>query len=379
MTRHSLSWAVPTLAFVLTAILVYVFRNVNENTWPELAAEGCRARVFTIPNNLLPPDLRVLLGPEAAQRESELRNALPVTINELADRELPAVRVNLNCRSSDYDPNALNVYIVGNDTRGQFKWAEGMILTRSDGHDVLVIGKDFWDFFARAWRPILDWRMQTTNTDFLQALGDHDFELYQFYLEWAIAHELGHMRLGHYPQTAWFDNEKQRRLELEADIEAARTIRGNYMQITPQLLEVVNESMKYEFTQTYHRAWSGSDGEPFQMVGAGFVTSSWTIDLNYCDSTHPPFLLRSLSMIEAAAKVGNEQAQQIAVQERNAKREALLQEGSIESELALEQMPAEEPQDTQSSSQWSTALLELVPQLRNRIILHRRLFSLACS
>ena len=378
MRRRTAVWAFPAFIFLLVGSLVYLFRDFDEREWPDIAAEGCHAGIFTMPRSLIPPELRDLLGAEAPAKEVELQNALAVTVSELAARELSTASINLNCGTSDYDSNALNVYVIGNDPEKRFAWARGMILTRDDGHQVLVMGDEFWDFFGKAWKPILNWRKELSSPVLDQALGDYYFELYQFYLEWAIAHELGHMRLGHHPQTTWWDNAEQRRLELQADVEAARAIRGNYMQITPQLLGLISETMKYEFERTYHRPWSASDQEPFRSIGPGFVTSAWTIELNHCNSSHPPFLLRSLSMVEASAQVGIEQAQKISKQMREDKREALLQEGSIESQLALEEMQAGAPEKNRDSNQWSTALLELVSDLRNRIILKRRIFSLRC-
>jgi len=44
----------------------------------------------------------------------------------------------------------------------------------------------------------------------------------------------------------------------------------------------------------------------------------------------------------------------------------------------LEEMQAGAPEKDRDSNQWSTALLELVSDLRKRIILKRRIFSLRC-
>jgi hypothetical protein len=377
MNRRLLVWAFPTLTFLLVASLIIFLRDFDQRKWPEIAADGCQAGAFTIPQSLIPPELRDLLGDEAPAKEAELRDLLLVTINELAARELPNASVNFNCKIASYDSTALNVYLVGNDPQNRFRWAKGTILTRSDAHQVLVLGNEFWNFFGKAWEPILNWRKEVSNRELLKAFGDYYFELYELYLEWAIAHELGHMHLGHHPQWTWWGNQDQQRLELEADIEAAKTIRRNYMQITPQLLGLVNETMKYEFQETYDRPWSISDGEPFRSVGDGFISSSWRIQLNFCNSTHPPFLLRSLSMIEASAEVGIEQVKQISDQQRNSDKAALMQEGSVESQLALEEMQTETLHD-RYASRWSTALLELVRQLRGRIILHHEFFNLNC-
>jgi hypothetical protein len=113
--------------------------------------------------------------------------------------------------------------------------------------------------------------------------------------------------------------------------------------------------MKYEFAKTYGRPWAATDGEPFTGLGPGFIVSSWPIELNYCDSTHPPFLLRSLSMIEAAAQVANEQAQAMADDSRRQKEEILKQEGSVESQIALEQLREDHAGQPAAGSQWSEA------------------------
>src|SRR6267378_3488194 len=173
-------------------------------TWTQVADQGCRSNAFALPSSILPPELAVLLGNTAPLRDKELRSELLTSIDEFAAEAFPEVPVNINCERASYDPSALNVYFVAHDPDQQFLWAKGLILTRSDANRVIVLGPQFWDFFAQAWGPIWEWKNETSDADFLSALGSYYLDAYGFYLEWAVAHEMGHIRLGHHPTTGFW-------------------------------------------------------------------------------------------------------------------------------------------------------------------------------
>jgi hypothetical protein len=296
---------------IATTVLLIVTRERGPVSWVREADGGCRAGLFAIPNNPLPPTLRHILGERAAERGAQTRANLAVSLNELPAEFFPATNVNVNCEHGSYDSTAVNVYVVSRDPESHFSWAKGTILTRPDAHHVLVLGEGFWSFFDQAWQPILAWREGVSDEAFLQAFGDYAAELYDFYLEWSIAHELAHMKLGHVAHSGWWQNTDQQAMETAADIEAARTMRGNYRQITPQLLGLVNETMKLEFARTYGRAWKPTDGPGFEYDWAnperGFANSRWKLTILSTSKTHPPFLLRSISMLEASSTVALEQ------------------------------------------------------------------------
>ncbi len=310
-SRQLLAFGVVAV-FVLAIVgLVVGTREEGTTTWAQDALDGCHAGLFAVPRNPLPPTLRRLLGAGAAQRGVQTRDGLVVSLNELPGEFFPSTRVNINCEHAPYDPTAVNIYVISRDPEDRFSWARSTILTRPDAGRVLILGEGFWAFFDEAWQPILAWRKEVTNESFLKAIGDYAAELYDFYLEWSIAHELAHMKLGHKPHSGWWQNSDQQAMETAADTEAARMMRTNYRQITPQLLGLINETMKVEFPRTYGRPWRPTDGPAFEYDWAhpemGFANSRWAIKLRSTSTTHPPFLIRSIAMLEAASGVALEQ------------------------------------------------------------------------
>jgi hypothetical protein len=375
MNRRIVSWAFPLGAVGVILLLIWLTRDHEEQDWSAMARVGCQTGAFGRPSDLLPPELRQLRGPLAAADNARLWNSVQVSLNEFARAAFREAKVNLNCSAGSYDGNDLNVYFVTDDRDGSFEFANGMIITRTDAKRVIVFGQRFWDFFSKGWRPVLEWKMETTDPRFLSALGDLYIEAYEFYLEWAIAHELGHIRLNHHAASSWFTSHDQQDVELDADIEAARTLRSEYLQATPHLLGLVKETMKYYFAQTYRRPWTANDGEAFESNGiASFRETTWSIKLPTClHPTHPPFLLRSLAMLDAASVVAREQAAQINEQARKNEAQALSEENSVESELALEQLKEaqDRPSGDATQSLWPEAVADLVKQLRRRIQLVR--------
>jgi hypothetical protein len=298
------------------------------------------------------------------------------SLNELAAQAFPEVPVNINCERSPYDPNMVNVYIVASDPDNQFQWADGLILTRSDASRVLILGPHFWSFFADAWRPILKWPNEVASPEFAQAAAEYYVPLYELYLQWAVAHEMGHIKLGHKPQEHWWDRPKQQQLEIAADFEAASMLRLNYYQITPTLLGLVKETMKSEFATTYGRPWTEADGEPFAYSWlnpeSGFTSSTWELRIRACDSTHPPFLLRSVSMLDAASTVALEQTGNIRIEQEERTKDILRKEHSVESEIALAQMEHDDAAPELSRSDlWPIAVNQLARQLSTRIVVTR--------
>jgi hypothetical protein len=377
MTPRRLLTGILPLAFMaLLALLLHFFQDYEQPTWPQVAMQGCAEKNFSIPSTLLPPELVTLLGNNAAIREQELRSSLLTSIDELAAQAFPGVPINVNCERAPYEPNMVNVYMVANDPHNRFLWADGLILTRSDAGNVLVLGPRFWTFFREAWRPVLSWPKEVSSPEFASAAAEYYVPLYELYLQWAIAHELAHIKLGHKPQEFWWERSKQQRLEIAADVEAARMLRTDYYQVTPTLLGLVKETMKFEFATTYGHPWTAADGEPFTYnwlsPESGFASSSWHLKIRACDLTHPPFLLRSVSMLEAASTVALEQSERIRLEENRRKKEILQQEQSVESELALEQLEqktaAREPS---RFDQWPTAVNQLARQLNARIEVSR--------
>ena len=332
--RRLLAAAVVAGCCTVLVVGARILGRAEPPSWPKKAEEGCAQGDFGLPDHLLPPELRSLLGDRADQKASEIRTEVFTTLNDLIAESFPNTPLNLNCERGAYDRSGINVYVITRDPNHHFSWANKRILTIAETPRVLILGQDFWDFFNDAWHPILRWRGEVSDKDWLAAFGDYVSELYKFYLEWAIAHELGHMKLGHGEHRArWHDSEKPA-LELAADIEAARTLRRLYSQITPQLLGLINETMKYYFHDTYQRDWGKQDGEAFMSaLGTGFVESEWTISIEDCSATHPPFLIRSISMLEAASSV------------------------------AFEQNPR---------SEWQSAVHELALHLKKRVIIHSR-------
>ena len=362
----------PIAFCVLLLLLLHFVQDYDQPTWSQIATQGCSEKSFDLPASVLPPELTTLLGTNAKSRNEELRNSLLVAFHELGRHAFPGVPVNVNCELAAYDPNMLNIYIVASDQYNRFAWANGLILTRSDASRVLVLGPHFWDFFHEAWRPILIWPKETHSAEFASAAGEFYVPVYEIYLQWAVAHELGHMKLGHSPPRYWWDRSRQQQQETAADVEAARMLRSNYYQITPHLLGLVQETMKFQFEGTYHRSWTKADGEPFTyswfQPDNGFQESAWHIRVDDCDPTHPPFLVRSLSMLEAASAVALEQREEIDSTEKQQMKDALRQEGSIESELALEQLnEGSNAPESRRSGRWPASVNQLANRLRARI------------
>lgn len=363
---------VPLAVCALLIALLRLMGTYDQPTWSEIAVQGCSDKSFALPDSVLPTELAALLGKDAARRNEELRNSLLVSFHELGAHAFPGARINVNCELAAYDPSMVNIYVVASDPRNHFSWANGLVLTRSDAGRVLVLGPHFWDFFHEAWKPVLVWPQETPSPDFASAAGEFYVPVYEIYLQWSIAHELSHMKLGHSPLGYWWDRSQQRQQEIAADVEAARMLRSDYYQITPHLLGLIQETMKSQFEVTYHHPWAKRDGEPFEYSWfrpeQGFRTSEWHIRVEVCDPTHPPFLLRSLSMLQAASAVAIEQRKQIEIEEKQHTEELLRQEGSLESELALEQMEqGSATPESKRSDRWAEAVNGLAIKLRSRV------------
>jgi hypothetical protein len=314
---------------------------------------------------MIPPELAVLLGDTASQRDTELRSEFLTSINEFAAYAFPGLRVNINCDESSYDPSALNIYFVARDPDQQFLWSKGLIVNRSDASHVIIFGEQFWEFFAQAWGPIWRWKNETTDRDFLSGLADYDLNAYEFYLEWAVAHEMGHIRLGHKAGAELWHTAEEQRTEVAADVEAARIMRSQYHLLSGNLLGLVKETLKSGFLETYNRRWQQQDGDP--------LLADWTIRVKQCDVAHPPFIVRSLSMLEAAAKVEQEQAEEIQKQEEEGIEQALSAGNDEESQIALEQMKEKKKEQSERSEDSSLAMIQLAHNLHSRILVERPL------
>jgi hypothetical protein len=293
---------------VLIGVLLLVLREPA--SWAHTANGACEAGVFEMPSNPLPPQLRQLLGQRASQQGAETLSTLRVHLNELPREFFGDIPVNLNCKPTSYDSAAVNIYFVARDPQGVFTWSRRRITTVANAQRVLVFGESFWAFFDDAWRPILAWRGEVDDPSFLEAFGDYVAELYDFYLEWSIAHELAHVKLGHRTHELPWHTAESRAIESAADIEAARMMRANFRQITPQLLGLIKETMKFEFSRTYGREWRPTDGPAFEYMWSEerFANSRWHITLPASNSTHPPFLIRSIAMLEATSRVAMDQS-----------------------------------------------------------------------
>jgi hypothetical protein len=362
MNRRILA-AVILLTFCAGLLGLNYFIEDEPPTWAQQANQGCRSKVFDLPTSILPPDLVTLLGDTASRRDAELRSELLASINEFAGQAFPGVPVNLNCDRSSYDPDALNVYFVARDPDQQFLWAKGIILDRSDANRVIIFGQEFWEFFGQAWGPIWGWKNEVSDRDYLSGLADYYLDAYGFYLEWAVAHELGHIRLGHHARAGLWRTSEEQQMEVAADIEAARIMRRQYHLLSGYLLGLVKETLKSGFYETYHRRWKQEDGDPFQ--------SDWRIRVKQCSETHPPFIVRSLSMLEAAANVEQEQAKEIQKQKEEGIQQALSEGSDEESQIALEQLKEKKSAEPELAQDSSTAVIQLAHHLHDRIIIER--------
>jgi hypothetical protein len=368
MSRRRLLAALILMAFCALLLGLNTLEVEDPSGWAETAAQGCRSHIFELPPSLLPPELAVLLCDTASQRDKELRSELLTSIHEFAGEALPKVPVNINCEQGSYDPSALNVYFVARDPEEQFGWAKGLILTRSDASRVIVLGPQFWSFFAQAWAPIWNWQNEASDPDFRSALGTYYLDIYDFYLKWAVTHEMGHIRLGHHAQRGLWLSHNEQGNELAADIEAARIMQRQYHLISGYLLGLVNETMKAGFYQTYHRKWQVADGDPLE--------SEWKLRAVQCDRAHPPFVVRSLSMLEAASEVQEEQAREIQRQEEDGIKEALRQSNDIESQLALEELGEKRSSSPSRAPDSLLPRVQIVSKVRGRIIIEHPVFGI---
>jgi hypothetical protein len=319
---------------------------------------------------MMPPEVVTLLGNSAPQRDAQLRSELLAAINEFAGEAFPGIPININCEQGPYDPAAINIYFVARDRDQQYVWAKGIILNRSDAGRVIVFGQDFWDFFGQAWGPIWQWKNEVSNRDYLSALGSYYFDCYEFYLEWAVAHEMAHIRLGHHAHVELWPVSREEPQEVAADIEAARIMRRQYHLLSGFLLGVVKETLKFGFSETYHRHWTREDGDPFE--------SSWRVEVVQCSETHPPFLVRSLAMLKAAARVEQGQAKEIQEHKEEGIKRALSENGDLESQIALEQLNEGKNLKPESTEDSSTSTIELVDHLRERIVIQHPIMGI-CS
>jgi hypothetical protein len=372
MNRTFIAVAIPAVAFVAILALTCADDSGDVTAWPETARTSCESHRFAMPQHILPPELRVLLGDRSNATDARLKDSFKVAIVELVAHSFPGTPVNINCELGAYRSDAVNIYMVASDPDQTFRSMHGMILTRSDAERVLVMGDEFWNFFFTAWRPILEWQSQMSSPDRNEALADQYIEGYEFYLEWAVAHELGHMRLGHRP-APWYKHSQQRTMELAADVEAAKSLKAEYFQITGHLLGLIKETMKYQFELTYHRPWQASDGEAFESFGPdSFRETPWHVTLFVCDSTHPPFLMRSIGMLEAVATIAKEQTRSLRDDSLQRQKQILAEDESVEGQIALEQLEEEDVPMKEPTDRWADALSTLAVDLRMRVDVNRR-------
>jgi len=158
--------------------------------------------------------------------------------------------------------------------------------------------------------------------------------------------------------------------EVAADIEAARIMRRQYHLLSGFLLGVVKETLKFGFSETYHRHWTQDDGDPFE--------SSWRVEVIQCSITHPPFLVRSLAMLKAAAIVEQEQAKEIQEQKEEGIKRALSENGDVESQIALEQLSEGKNPKPESTKDSSTSTIKLADHLSQRIVIQHPIMGI-CS
>ena len=164
-TRQVVGAVLPIVGVLLIGVLLVVFREPPK--WADSANKACKAGVFAMPSNPLPPQLQQLLGARASQRGAETLSTLRVHLNELPREFFGDVNVNLNCMPTSYDPTAMNIYFVARDPEQAFTWSKGRITTVADARRVLVFGESFWAFFDDAWQPILAWRGEVDDSAFL--------------------------------------------------------------------------------------------------------------------------------------------------------------------------------------------------------------------
>jgi len=358
-----------TLAAIVLLISCAALMAINQlvgdepSSWAQVAEQGCSSKAFDLPTSVLPPELAGLLGNTASQRDKELRSEFLASIDEFAGQAFPGVPVNINCERASYDPAALNIYFVARDPDQQFVWAKGLILNRSDASRVIIFGQEFWEFFGEAWGPIWGWRHETSDPGYLSALADYTLDEYLFYLEWAVAHEMGHIRLGHHAAAEHWHTAAEQQREVAADMEAARILRRQYHLVSGYLLGLVKETLKSGYYETYHRRWQREDGDP--------LDAEWTIEVKQCDTAHPPFIVRSLSMLEAAAKVEEEQAKEIQRQEEEGIQQALSEGNDLESQIALKQQKENQNSTTEPGKDSPASVIPIARRLRGRILIKR--------
>jgi len=243
----------------------------------------------------------VSVGQTAA---SELR----IAFTEIGGGFFPGREVNVNCESQAYCPECLNIYVVRHDPKGLFADLASNTQALAAPPRTIILGQAFWAAFDEAWEPLLSWRDEVEDPAFRRAHAQLMTEHYGLFLQWLVAHEAAHLQLGHNTQLS-ASLATLRTQELAADLAAARLLKKNATQITPQLLGLSNEWMKRLFGENHGRPWRFSDGPAFQSaLDGGFISTTWHVTISdYSLRSHPPFVIRILSMLEAAATVAAEQ------------------------------------------------------------------------
>lgn len=339
MTRRHLAVLLPLAAMAALWGLSLLREEQSRTPWDQLAVIGCSQGAFGIPVRPLPRKVAEALGEDVHHQIATMRNAFVVALNEIPPMFFPDTQINLNCDKDAYLPSGVNIYVVNDDRMRVFDEARGRILVYPGPGNIVIFGDEFWWFFLEAWEPIIGWSKEVEGGGeeaklFIEAHAEYLLEPYGLFLEWALAHELAHLKLGHVPAAMGADFAQLQRMELEADIEAMRTLSENYHPSSGHLLGLLAELMKQEFGKARGRAWETSDGKPFDVSWApggtkGVTVSPWRIPVLVSDAGHPPVILRTLSMLEASATV------------------------------ALERKP---------DSSWSRSVLDLVREVRGHLV-----------
>jgi len=105
--RRLLAAVVVAASCGVLAVLAAIMGRDERPTWPKQAQGACTQGVFGLPDNLLPPELRSLLGDRSAQKATELSTEVFTTLNELIVNSFPDTPLNLNCERGAYDPMSL--------------------------------------------------------------------------------------------------------------------------------------------------------------------------------------------------------------------------------------------------------------------------------
>lgn len=359
-----------TVALLIsTGLLTHDSRSLR--TWSLLLERGCKEAVFGFAGSQVPRFIAEAASPQAASNmHSQTVDTIRRAVYSFSHTARPDFPVNLNCDIGPFVESGLNVYVVSRDDP-QFAFARGNAITIAAPVNAIILGYGYQDLFGGAWETaaIRAGRLKLArsmasevNREALEAMivasAEFSFESYLIYVEWMVAHEMGHLYYNHSRPSVFTSESKRLAQEQEADRFGARALFASYSMIRAHLQGLLYDAMLENFSRASGRDWTIEDGVPFTLEGGGSAgvkvsAPKWPLCVPGRIGHYDHFLVRTLDMLEALSLVRQEDIVAVSEVERQLNREG--------SSLRL-----------LHDSSWQHSVAQLVLNIRSRLIVMPR-------